>query len=31
MRRSFILASLAAAMLAASFAGVYAQQPMQRV
>jgi uncharacterized protein DUF992 len=30
MRRSFILASLAAALLAASFAGAYAQ-PMQRV
>jgi hypothetical protein len=31
MRRSFILASLAAAILAASFAGAHAQQPMQRV
>jgi hypothetical protein len=31
MRRSFILASLAAAMLAASMAGAYAQQPIQRV
>src|SRR5580658_9143407 len=31
MRRSFILASLAAALLTASFAGAYAQQPMQRV
>jgi hypothetical protein len=31
MRRSFILASLAAVLLAASFAGAYAQQPIQRV
>jgi hypothetical protein len=31
MRRSFILANLAAAMLAASLAGAYAQQPIQRV
>jgi hypothetical protein len=31
MRRPFILASLAALLLAASFAGTHAQQPMQRV
>jgi hypothetical protein len=31
MRRSFILASVAATLLVASLAGVYAQQPMQRV
>jgi hypothetical protein len=31
MRRFFILASAAATLLAASFTGAYAQQPMQRV
>ena len=31
MRRSFILACVAIATLAASFAGAHAQQPMQRV
>jgi Protein of unknown function (DUF992) len=31
MRRSFILAGVAATMLVASFAGAHAQQPMQRV
>jgi hypothetical protein len=31
MRHPFILASLAALLLAASFAGIHAQQPMQRV
>ena len=31
MRRSFILAGVAATLLVASLAGVYAQQPMQRV
>lgn len=31
MRRSFILAGVAATMLVASFAGAQAQQPMQRV
>jgi Protein of unknown function (DUF992) len=31
MRRSFILAGVAATMLVASFAGANAQQPMQRV
>jgi hypothetical protein len=31
MRRSFILAAVAATLLAASFAGAYAQQPVQRV
>jgi hypothetical protein len=31
MRRSFILAAVAATLLVASFAGAYAQQPMQRV
>jgi hypothetical protein len=31
MRRSFILAGVAATMLVASFAGAHAQQPVQRV
>src|SRR5476651_2391851 len=31
MRRSFILAAVAATLLVASLAGAYAQQPMQRV
>src|SRR5260370_37146626 len=31
MRRSFILAGLAAVMLVACFAGAHSQQPMQRV
>src|SRR5437879_6706007 len=31
MRRSFILAGVAATMLVASFAGAHAQQPMPRV